>query len=192
MKNATLIIGITGAFGSGKSTATKFFESKGYSQIVLSSFLEMEANKRGNVSITRKLLQDIGNELREKEGKGILAKKALLYVQEKQWKNVIIDGIRNLGEIEELRKSGNFILVGIVADRNVRFARLQKMKGTDAMSQEIFTTLDYRDLGIGETESGLQVAYCLAFADYFIENNNDEQMFIKRLSGLLKKVEEYV
>jgi dephospho-CoA kinase len=41
------VIGITGPFGSGKTTASHFFEKKGYKIISLSSFLEEKALKRG-------------------------------------------------------------------------------------------------------------------------------------------------
>ncbi len=56
------IIGVAGAFGSGKSTAAEFFEEYGFKKIVLSRFLEDEARRRGTKDITRKILQDIGNE----------------------------------------------------------------------------------------------------------------------------------
>jgi len=190
MKNNSIIIGITGAFGSGKSTAAQFFAAKGYTQITLSSFLEAEAKKRGSEPITRKLLQDIGNELRVKEGKGILAKKALQFIEEQQLTKVIIDGIRNLGEVEALQKHGNFFLIGIIADRTVRFDRLQKNKRRELLDKDVFKQLDYRDLGIGETQDGLQVYYYLALADHFIDNNSTEQVFDEKLNDLLKKVEQ--
>ena len=90
MKTNSLLIGLTGGFGSGKSTAASFFESKGFRKIILSLFLEEEARRRGIYKITRKILQDIGNEWRKKYGGGILAKKALEYLGEVS-KNIVID-----------------------------------------------------------------------------------------------------
>ena len=55
------LIGITGAFGSGKTTAAQYLEDKGYTVVVLSKPLEEEAIKR-KLPMTRKTLQDIGNE----------------------------------------------------------------------------------------------------------------------------------
>lgn len=179
------IIGITGAFGSGKSTASSFFSKKGFSDITLSSFLEEEAHKRGASRVTRKLLQDIGNEWRTTYGNGVLAEKALEAVKDGI---IVIDGIRNVGEVEVLRKHGNFILLAIVSDRKKRFDRLHEWKRREELTWEIFERLDYRDLGIDEEEKGLQGAYCIALADVYIENNGTLEEFVEKLQQFVKEI----
>src|SRR5690348_9594042 len=104
------IIGITGPFGSGKSTAASYFVSKGYYNINLSSFLEKEATIRGLKS-TRRNLQDLGNELRERQGAGILLKKA--FDEAKGEDKLVIDGLRNLAEVKIL-KENNGVLLAII------------------------------------------------------------------------------
>ena len=183
--NKPFIIGITGAFGSGKSTAAVFFESKGFKKIILSSFLEEEAAKRGFKKITRKILQDIGNEWRKKYGAGILAKKAIALLKKEGVEKAVIDGIRNVGEIDELRKHHRFTLLAIIADRKVRFDRLVKLKRRETLTWELFTKLDRRDLGIGQKSTGLQVAACQALADVFIENNSGIEEFKNKLEKFL-------
>lgn len=184
-----LIIGITGAFGSGKSTAADFFELRGFKRIVLSSFLEEEAIKRGVTKITRKILQDIGNEWREKYGTGILAKKAReLLIKEEGL--AVIDGIRNAGEIDELHNNKNFILLAIIADLKVRFERLRKLKRREQLTWEIFAKLDRRDLGLGQKKTGLHVAECIALADFFIDNNRGRDEFYKKLEKFIKSIEK--
>lgn len=187
MKSGTIIIGITGAFGSGKSTAADFFGIRGFKKITLAQFLEKEANRRGIKKITRKILQDIGNQWRKKYGKGILAKKACLLLRKKKIKRGVIDGIRNIGEIDELRKSDNFTLIAIIADRKVRFERLQKLKRRETLTWELFTRLDRRDLGLGQKATGLQVAGCVAMADVFINNNDSIGKFKEKLREFLKE-----
>lgn len=174
------VIGITGAFGSGKSTAANFFVSLGCVKIVLSSFLEQEAKKRSNSLATRKVLQDIANEWRELYGASFLAKKAI--EQGKAIKgDLIIDGIRNIGEIEALRQTGNFILLSIVTNRRVRFDRLKLSPRRESLTWELFAKLDYRDLGVGEKDSGLQTGLCIGLADVYIENNSSLQEFEQKL-----------
>lgn len=180
----TKIIGITGAFGSGKTTASQFFSNKGYKVISLSSFLEKEA-LRQNLTITRKNLQDLGNHLREKMGPGILAKKALERVEEED--EVVIDGIRNLAEIEEIKKYSNSIILAIVADRSVRFNRLKKLKRREKLTQDLFDSLDLRDLGVNEKITGLQTALCIALADAYIESNGTLTEFEENLNKFLEK-----
>lgn len=189
MQDKSLIVGITGAFGSGKSTAAEFFKSKGFRKIALSSFLEEEAKKRGYKKITRKILQDIGNEWREKFGRGILVKKILEQSQNNKTDKIVIDGIRSIGEIEELRKEKKFILLAIVANRKVRFERVKKIKRRESLTSELFNKLDMRDLGIGEKATGLQVAFCIALADFFISNNMGKKDFIRKLENFLETYE---
>lgn len=175
------IIGITGPFGSGKTTASLFFRKKGYKIISLSSFLEEEALKR-NLKLTRKNLQDLGNELREKNGPGILMEKAL----EGMKYNVVIDGIRNMAEVERLKKEEGAILLAVVADRKIRFNRLKKLKRREKLTENIFEQLDLRDLGVHEKITGLQTAFCISLADAYIDSNNSMEEFEKDLEQFLQ------
>lgn len=184
MGDKKLIIGITGAFGSGKTTAADFFASFGFSKVSLVAFLEEEAKKRGIKNATRKILQDIGNQWREKYGASILAKKASRFFDKKG--KFVIEGIRNLSEIEEFKRGGNLILIGIVANRKIRFGRLARLKRREKLTWELFEKLDKRDFGIGEGRTGLQVAFCLASSDIFIVNNKDLNSFRGELENLIK------
>lgn len=179
-----IVIGITGLFGSGKTTAASFFENHGYRKIVLSSFLEEEAKLRGKKKITRKLLQDIGNEWREKYGRDVLVKKALESIHDASGK-FVIDGVRNVGEIEALKKSTDFKLLAIIADRPIRFTRLKKIKRREDLTPELFFKLDKRDFGLGQKNTGLQVAFCVSLADHFILNNSTLEQFNEKLNHIL-------
>ena len=181
------IIGLTGAFGSGKSTAAAFFKELGFYKIVLSEFLEEEAKKRGTTDITRKVLQDIGNEWREKYGASVLAKKALHEILVGKHEKVVIDGIRNIGEIKYLRNSGNFTLAAVVSDRKTRFERLRKLKRRENLTWELFEKLDARDSGVGERGTGLQVDRCIELANITIKNNRNEEDFKNKLKQVLDK-----
>lgn len=179
------IIGITGAFGSGKTTAASYFSKKGYAVIALSEPLEKEALKR-KLPITRKVLQDIGNQWREKYGSGILATKALSSA--KNSNKIVIDGLRNLEEVEVLRKKDG-ILLAIVADRDIRYERLRKLKRREKLTKDLFKSLDLRDLGVDEKITGLQTALCIALADVYIDSNSDMSDFERKLDKFLAKYE---
>jgi len=188
LENKILIIGITGGFGSGKSTAASFFEKKGFRKIILSSFLEEEARKRGFKNITRKVLQDIGNEWRRKYGNGILVKKSIEYIEKNKIKKAVVDGIRNTGEIKEFRKTKNFILLAIASSKKNRFERLKNLKRREKLTQEIFKRLDRRDQGLGQKKSGLQVTACSKLADIIISNNRGAKEFKNKLNELLNNI----
>jgi len=178
------VIGITGPFGSGKTTAAKFFEEKGYRRITLSSFLAEELGKQGK-EITRKNLQDLGDLWRKEKGPGILAKNALQFAKKNNIDKLVIDGIRNIGEIDVLNKSSDFVLLGLLADRDVRYDRVKNLPGREKLTRKLFDELDYRDLGITEEgENALQVAKCFSISDYFIDNNVND--------GYKEKLEEFL
>lgn len=176
------IIGVTGAFGSGKSTAALFFEKKGFKKYILSQFLEKEARKRGIENITRKILQDIGNELREKFGSAILAEYVLDEIKKNGIEKTVIDGIRNAAEIEALKKSAEFNLIAIISTKEKRFERLKKLKRRENLTWEIFESLDSRDANDGNIK-GLQVNKCIEMADVKIENNGTEEEFENKLKN---------
>ncbi|MBI2031419.1 MAG: hypothetical protein HYT08_02280 [Candidatus Levybacteria bacterium] len=188
MGNKIFIIGITGGFGSGKSAASSFFERRGFTKIILSSFLEEEARKRGFQKITRKILQDIGNEWRKRYGVGILAKKTLEYLGKKGIKKSVVDGIRNKGEVKEFKKIKNFILIAIVSSKKNRFERLKNLKRRERLTFELFKKIDRRDQGLGQKDTGLQVAACIKAADFIVKNNLDYKTFENKLNKFFKKI----
>ncbi len=185
MISRKFIIGITGGFGSGKSTAASFFELKGFEKIILSSFLEDEAEKRGFKKITRKILQDVGNEWRRKYGSGVLARRALEYLRKKKTNKAVIDGIRSLGEIEEFKKEKNFILIAVVSSKRRRFERLKDLKRREKLTWDIFQRLDRRDMGLGQKHTGLRVLDCVHKADIKINNNRGIEEFKNKLEIFL-------
>jgi len=181
------VIGITGGFGSGKTTAASFFESKGFPKITLSGFLEKEAKKRG-LLITRKNLQDIGNQWRRRQGGGILAKKALGFAKERGAKKIVVDGIRNIKEVEEFR-SERFVLIAIEVSDEARFERLKKLKRREDLTWELFKKLDRRDMGESEESFGLQLRACMEMADIHLINEGSMAEFKKKLDKLLNQYE---
>jgi len=188
METNSLFIGITGGFGSGKSTAASFFESKGFKKIILSLFLEEEVKKRGSKRITRKILQDIGNEWRKNFEHGILAEKAVDYIKKERIRKAVIDGIRNIGEIKELKKEKNFVLIAIILSKKNRFERLKNLKRREKLTWEIFKRLDKRDMGAGQKQAGLHVAECIALSDISIDNNCTKEEFERKLYQFLKEI----
>ena len=183
-----LLIGITGGFGSGKSLAASFLESKGFKKITLALFLEEEAGRHGFKEITRTILQDIGNEWRKTFGNGVLAEKAVDYIKKEKIKKAVIDGIRNVGEVKRLRKEKNFILLAIIADKKIRFERLKNLKRREKLTWKLFQKLDKRDMGLGQKQTGLQVLACLRKADYYIKNNKSLDEFKNNLAEFLGSI----
>lgn len=161
-----MIIGLTGGNCSGKGEIVKYFEKKGFQVLSLSDCLRKEANKR-NLPHSREILTGLGNELRKKHGSGILAKRV---IKKMKTDNVIIDSIRNPGEINELRKLKNFFLLGVKAPLKIRFLRSIKRSRTGDMR----TLYKFKKQEAEENrnkKTNQQLKECMRLADRVILNN---------------------
>ena len=186
-----MILGFTGSLGSGKTTIADYLKKRGFNYITLSDLVREEAVKR-NLPIEREILQNTGNEMREKYGNNYWAKKALEKINLNE--NWIIDGIRNIGEIEELKKIKEFILLGFDAPFDERLKRLivrkkyySERKISDPEDIEKIRKLEARDRGVNEPLFGQQVEKCLSLADYKIDTNSEIDDTIKKVEEILFK-----
>jgi dCMP deaminase len=178
-----MIIGLTGSLASGKGIVSDFLKEKSFVYLSLSNELRQVASEKG-IEINRKNLQDLGNYLRKENGSGVLAELVVKKIIQNNYKNVVIDGIRNPKEIEVLRKLKNFYLISVDANVDIRFERMKKRnRENDPKTWEEFLQVDSRDKGIGEEASGQNVAKCMEQSDFFIMNNLD-------LNSTKKRVEE--
>ncbi len=182
----TPIIGITGPFGSGKTTASKMLQDEGYASFTFSDVIKKKAKKMGLRTDVRSILQDIGDSMRKKQGNDILAKLTFSSVRSSNLKFVIIDGIRNRGELEYIKNRGGFI-IGIDADSDVRFTRVSKNGGFYyGKSREEFDLDEKRDWGENEKSYGQHAQECLDAADMIIENNGSiKELKQKLLNAIL-------
>jgi dephospho-CoA kinase len=186
------IIGITGTLASGKTSVKDFFLSRFSSYFVsLSDIIKEELLKEGK-ELKRENFIEKGNELRKKYGNQILAEVVTLTLPEKINKQlIIIDGIRNPGEIEYLRKKfgKNFILIAVDAPRELRFKRLlERRKEGDPATFEKFFEMDEIDLGRNQPEYGQRVEECLRLADLLIINDGTVEDLNKKLEKISESI----
>lgn len=188
-----MIIGLTGTIGSGKGTFSNYLKQKGFNYVSISDAVREEARMR-DLAITREVLQNLGNLMREKYGNNYWAKKTLEKINKN--KNWIIDGIRNIGEVEELKKLPNFVLVGIDASEEIRLKRIERRnksleegrKDSDPKNKEELKKVELRDRGFKEPEYGQQVLKCLGLADFQIINDSSLEDFYKKIDEILEKI----
>lgn len=168
-----LIIGLTGAFGSGTSfLADNFFATKGFEKYSLSQVLkEKYVQEKGEPYKTRHDLQEFGNELR-KEDKSALAKTLdeRHIAHSSSDTNIVIDSIRNPAEIKFFRdKYPEFILIGVFADYDVRWNRV---KDSYNNSKDAFDQDEQKDKGTFEPEYGQKISDCFFESDLILANND--------------------
>jgi dephospho-CoA kinase len=184
------VIGLTGTMGSGKEVVKDFLIKKfNCYYVTLSDVIRGEIEKKkGN--LTRQTQQDMGNEMRKKYGPHILAMLAIEYLS-KSKEMAVIDGIRNPGEIEYLRKKfgPDFKLIAIDASPEVRFERILKRgQASDPKTWEEFAALDERDKGKDEPEYGQQVKRCMEQANFTVMNDGTLEEFENKINEIVKNL----
>jgi len=130
--------------------------------------LRDEAIKQG-LDNSRDTLIRLGTDLREKFGNGILAKRINEKIKPNK-ENFVVDSIRNPGEIEELRKNADFILIGVNTDAKIRFERLIK-RGRAGDSRTFEEFMVHEKMENNNEGAGQQLDKCLEMADKIIDSN---------------------
>ena len=179
MKTRPKFIGLTGTNGAGKGEAAAFFRTRGYAYASLSDILREELRGRGQ-EITRDNLIRVGNELRERFGSDILARRTMANISGR----TVIDSIRNLSEVTYFRAHGDFLLLAFDAPLEVRFARVTA-RGRD----ESAGSLDEFRMKEDEERAGgaaaQQIEACMAVSDHLIRNDGTLEDLHRKLEKLL-------
>jgi deoxycytidylate deaminase/dephospho-CoA kinase len=171
------IIGLTGAFGSGCTTTAKHLRDKRNFHLVrLSDPIKTKWSETHKEEPTRLDLQRLGDELRQKNHPGILVELALQAAGSdgKLPEKLVIDGIRNIGEVDYLRDAYGyrFTLIAVLASVDARWDRIGSNYTDNGLTQSDFVADDLRDRN-EETQYGQQVELCVDRADILIDNSTE-------------------
>ena len=181
-----MIIGVVGPIASGKNVITDFLFEKGFVRMSLSEEVRKEARSRG-LPIQRKILQDIGNEMRLKNGSDYWAGRLITMME--AGKNYVVEGIRNPGEVTALRKLPGFILIAVDAPVEKRFQWIMmRGKDSDPSSLEEVKKIDSRDRGEGEDSHGQQSIASMQSADFKIVNDSTKEAMRRKAEKIFKKI----
>lgn len=179
MKKRPKLIGLTGTNGAGKGEAAAFFKTRGYAYISLSDILREELRERG-LETTRDNLIQIGNELREKFGPDVLARRTMARVTGP----TVIDSIRNTREVAFFRTQKDFILLAFDAPIEVRFGRVaDRGRNESAATLEEFRKKEDEERAGGEAAQQLEA--CMAAADHRVWNDGTLEDLDRKLERLL-------
>lgn len=169
-----LIIGFTGAFGSGCSTIIDRFlvEQREYVKFSLSAILKQKFQEEyDREPYDREELQNYGNAFREFDPEYLanIAIESIEKIMNQPNVNVAVDSIRNPLEINAFRrKYPNFLLFAVFADYETRWGRV---KNSYNGSKDAFDRDDFRDQGNNEPAYGQNVTDCFFEADLILSNN---------------------
>jgi len=182
-----VIIGLTGTFGAGKGEVSKILMNKGYTYHSCSDVLRTELGHLGKEE-TIENLSKLGNEVREKLGAGELPRRLAAIIRKRKEKKSIVDSIRSAGEVEELRKEPDFVLVSVEAPIAVRYQRV-KRRGRlgDDLNFEDFKRQEEAQMNGQGSKQNLRK--CMDIADYKILNDGTLEELRENVESVLDEIE---
>jgi len=181
MKN---IIAIVGMCGSGKSIASDYFENIGYKKIYLGG-ITMDKLKEENLEVNPENEKMMREKLRREYGMGAYALLSIPKIEELiKTDNVVLDGLYSWDELKILNeKYPNIKVISIVVDKKTRYERLTTREIRPLTNEEA----EKRD--IAEIEN-VAKGGPIAFADYYILNNDNMENYTKELERIKNEIEK--
>ena len=181
-----MIIGITGTIGAGKGTIVDYLIEKfSFHHYSVRQFLIEEAERRG-LPLNRDVYVAIANELREKNSPSYITDQLHELAIEKGG-NAVIESIRTPGEIESLRKKGDFFLLAVDAEPHLRYERIiVRNSETDQISFETFVANEKREMTASDPNKQ-NLSECIKQADYVIRNDQDIPTLQAQIDQIVSK-----
>lgn len=179
------IIAIVGMCGAGKSVGSEILENLGYSKVYFGG-VTLDKMKEENIEINPENERHMREKLRKKYGMGAYAIILLPKIKQlSQKSNVVLDGLYSWDELKILKEElkDSLIVIAIIADKDLRYQRLEHRKIRPLTKEEAIT----RD--ITEIEN-IAKAGPIAYADYYINNNYDVENYKERLLAILAEIDK--
>lgn len=203
-----VVIGLTGSLASGKTAVLGLLSSLALAQGIntlpysLSDEVRSEVRRLG-IPITRDVLKQTADSFRSAYGSGIWGARVAAKVQDdllnlpEQRILVLVDGIRNPAEVDELRLcfGERFRLLAVNAPRDVLRSNLRRRKREDEAQRIVDDELELdkfieKELGVGEPEYGHNVSACVELADYAPISNDGSLQDLE--SKIAKLANDYI
>jgi dephospho-CoA kinase len=170
MLKDTLIIGLTGMPGAGKTTVANYLSQKGIPLLIMGDVVREVAENDG-LEPTSDNLAKLMLRLRKRNGPEAVAhlivnKIKLMKKEDKQLRVVIVDGIRSMAEVRVLRRVGSVKLLAIHGSTLTRYTHVRERGRSDVPSN--IGEFDKRD----KIEMDVGISNAIALADETISNND--------------------
>lgn len=177
------IIAFVGMPASGKSEASAVARSLNIPVVNMGDVVREETAKCG-LPPTDENIGGTGTRLRKEKGPDIIARRCVPKIQALDAKIVVVDGIRNIEEINYFKKQfGNdFRLIAIHAPIEQRFMRVKTRARSDDMSY--IGELEKRD----EREKSWGLDKAIKIADITLNNTRSLEIFQKEIEKQLQEL----
>ena len=170
MLKDTLIVGLTGMPGAGKTTVANYLSQKGIPLLIMGDVVREVAENDG-LAPTSDNLAKLMLRLRKRNGPEAVAhlivnKIKLMKKEDNQLSVVIVDGVRSMAEVQVLRLIGSVKLLAIHGSTLTRYTHVRERGRSDVPSNIV--EFDKRD----KIEMDVGISNAIALADETISNND--------------------
>ena len=179
-----MIVGVTGYLAAGKDTFADYLvDNFKFEHHSLSDIIRADLRKTGK-EVTRENLTKIGSVLRENLGAGILSERVLQKIGNKE--KVVVSSIGTVGEIKELQKRKDFVLVFIDAPQKTRFDRIvARNREKDPQTFEEFKEQERKE-SKGGGKSFREFENTKKMAQVVLRNDNTFEAFYQKIEKFVE------
>lgn len=179
-----IVIGLTGEIASGKGVVSEYLGEKyGAKKYRMSDALKDILN-RLHLDVVRQNLANLSLSLRDLYGQDILINALIQDIKKSEDNFIIIDGIRRLAELEQLKKIKNFKLFYLETDLETRYERIKKR---DEKADDKMKTFDEFKKD-SQLESEKTILELKNFADFVIDNNGGFSEIQHKIDEIVKEI----
>ncbi len=177
------IIAFVGMPASGKSEASAMARTLNIPIVNMGEIVREETAKRGLLP-TDENIGGTGTNLRKEGGMDVIARRCVPKIRSLDSVMVVVDGIRNIEEINYFKQQFgfDFELIAIKTPFELRFARVKKRARSDDMCN--MDELARRD----EREKSWGLDKAIEKADITINNTNSLEKFHKEITEIFRRL----
>lgn len=180
------ILAFVGLAGSGKSSAVEYLTAKNIPKIYFGGILYEEMRAEG-IEITPESQQKFREEIRAREGKDFIVKRAIAQVNrliEAGQRRILLDGLYTWTEYKLLLHEfpGMIDVVAIVAPKQLRHRRLAQRPDRPFTQREA-TERDWSEI------ENLEKGGPIAIADHYVINDGNLDEFHERVEVVLDEID---
>ena len=179
------LVAIVGMCGSGKSVASDYLENLGWNKIYFGG-VTMNELKKNNMEVNPENEKYMREKLRKEYGMAAYAILLLDEIKESiKEKDTVLDGLYSWDELKVLKDEfkDDIKVIAIVADKELRYGRLTS-RDIRALTNE-----EAKNRDIAEIEN-LAKGGPISYADYYILNDGNIDLFNEKLTSIYNKIEK--
>jgi dephospho-CoA kinase len=184
MENKKIIIGLTGKIASGKTTVANYIKEKYGAEIYGFSKPLRDILQRLYIPMERPNLALLSSIIRKNFGENIISLTIKKDIEGSNSKIIILDGIRRMPDIEEVKKMSNFKLISINTDVKIRYARLLSRGQNEDDSSKTYEDF----LNDENKEADKQIPEIMEKAEITIDNNGTTEDLYEQIEKIINNL----